>query len=643
MRPRNSEKPLPSVAAQNRHSMFIPNDRAATTGSGAGVAHALKMAAVVLALAPASMLAQSNPIAPDYSVPAKVFPNLIKPYVNRYVPEPILSNAANVPLEAQDGKLRLSLAQVAAAVVQNNLTVAGARYYPAAAQTDLLRARSGQSPRGVDQSSIPSGVFAGATGSSILGSAGGGGGGASNAGGITGSATQVNVGPSGVFDPSLRVSFSLDRTPSPLNTQVVAGIPQVTTHTVAASVSYVQAFPSGTSFTASYGFQRQSSTQLNLLFNPDFTPGFTASVTQQLVNGFGYKVNRALIEVAQNEQAIEKESFREQVIASLAGAENAYYDLISARESVRTAEQALEVSEQLYRNNARAFDAGVMARLDVVNAEAQVKASQRDLIIAQTNVDYAELTLKSMISTNLDESLESASIETTDSFPEPDDDKLPSLQDAVAIAQKNRPEISIAGGNIKSQQDVMPFLDNALLPNVNVFGLVNTAGLYNVFGTALAYDVQFKYPQFAVGLSVSFPARNRQAQADQIRSRMELKQSQDTLVRTKSQIEVDVQNALIGVTLGRAQVRAARGAVRTNEQKTDAEKKKLAAGLSTSYNVILVERDLFAAQLAEVQARDVYAKAKVALDQAMGVTLDTNHINLDEALKGTLKTAPGVQ
>ena len=163
--------------------------------------------------------------------------------------------------------------------------------------------------------------------------------------------------------------------------------------------------------------------------------------------------------------------------------------------------------------------------------------------------------------------------------------------------------------------------------------------MYNAFGTALIDNFQFNYPQFAVGLSVSFPVRNRQAQADEIRSRLELKQSQDTLVRTKSQIEVDVQNALIGVTLGRAQVRAARGAVRTNEQKTDAEKKRLTAGLSTSYNVILVERDLFAAQLAEVQARDVYAKAKVALDQAMGVSLDANHINIDEALRGTLRTS----
>src|SRR5580658_1186197 len=248
---------------------------------------------------PGLLLAADPAVAPDYSVPAKVFPNLIKPYVNHYVPQPNLANAANVPLDVQDGKLRLSLAQVAAAVVQNNLTVAGARYYPAAAQTDLLRARSGASPRGVDQSVIPSGVFAGATGSSILGSAGGGGGGASNAGGISGSASQVNVGPSGVFDPSLSVSFSLDRTPSPLNTLVVAGVPQVTTHTAAASVRYSQAFPEGTSISASFGYQRQTSTQLSLLFNPAFTPGFTFTVAQQLANGFGFKVNRALIKVAE--------------------------------------------------------------------------------------------------------------------------------------------------------------------------------------------------------------------------------------------------------------------------------------------------------------------------------------------------------
>jgi outer membrane protein TolC len=210
----------------------------------------------------------------------------------------------------------------------------------------------------------------------------------------------------------------------------------------------------------------------------------------------------------------------------------------------------------------------------------------------------------------------------------------------VDTANKNRPEISVAQGNIKSQQDVLPFLKNALLPNVNVFALVNTVGLYNLYSTSSLYLVQAKYPQFAFGVSITFSVHNRQALADDIRSRLELQQSRDTLVRTQSQIEVDVQNALIAATQGKAQVAAARAAVRLAEQQLDAEQKRLVAGLSTSYNVILIQRDLFTAQLAEVQARDAYAKARVTLDQAMGVTLENSHVSLDEALRGTLASAP---
>lgn len=577
------------------------------------------------------------PTLPDYSKAARVFPRVDLPYRNRPVDKGILANAPNDLLEVHDGKLRLSMAQVISLVVQNNLTVAGARYYLSEAQTDLLRARSGASPRGVDQATIPGGVFAGAQGGSILGTAGGSGGGASNAGGITGSASAVRISPSGTFDPTFGVSFSVDRTDSPLNSVRVSGIANVTTNTEAATFSYSQAFPSGTSISASYGVQRQGSTQLGLLFNPAYTPGFTATVSQQMLNGFGYKVNRALIEVAQNEQGIERQSFKQALITAIASAQNAYWDLLSARESVRSAEQAVSVSQDLFNNNRRAFEAGVMANLDVLNAQSQLAASHRDLIIAQTNLQYAELNLKNMISENLDEPLASATIETTDGFPDADTDQIPGLTPSVEVAEKNRPEIAISKGNIKSEQDALPFIKNALLPTVNSFFLINTAGLYNLFGTSFWDNVTFKYPQWSVGLTISLPARNRQAQADDIHTRLELRQMQDSSVRAQSQVEIDVQNALIAMRQGKEQVRAAHEAVLLEEQQSESEQKKLAAGLSTSYNVVLVERDLFAARLAEVQARDTYAKAKVSLDQVMGVTLDTNRIDLDDAIRGISK------
>ena len=71
-------------------------------------------------------------------------------------------------------------------------------------------------------------------------------------------------------------------------------------------------------FAVSYSFQRQGSTQRHLLFDPAFVPGFTASVSQQLLNGFGFRVNRSLIRVAENEQKIEGQSFRQQVTSALA-------------------------------------------------------------------------------------------------------------------------------------------------------------------------------------------------------------------------------------------------------------------------------------------------------------------------------------
>src|SRR5580704_8618193 len=87
---------------------------------------------------------------PDYTVGTRPFPRIWQPYMAPRIAEPELTNPNTQALTVEDGKLRLSMAQLVALVVENNLAVASARYFPSIAQTDLLRARSGASPRGVD-------------------------------------------------------------------------------------------------------------------------------------------------------------------------------------------------------------------------------------------------------------------------------------------------------------------------------------------------------------------------------------------------------------------------------------------------------------------------------------------------------------
>src|SRR5262249_38425961 len=146
----------------------------------------------------------------------------------------------------------------------------------------------------------------------------------------------------------------------------------------------------------------------------------------------------------------------------------------------------------------------------------------------------------------------------------------------------------------------------------------------------LTQFVHFKYPEYAVGFAVTIPVKNRSAQADNTRAQLDERQAETSLKKTTNQVGMEGRNAIIGLGQGKAQVASARQAVVLNQRNVDAGEKKLAAGMATSYDVILLQRDLLAAQVAEVQAHASYAKARVEMDRAQGVILDKNHVTLEK-------------
>ena len=149
------------------------------------------------------------------------------------------------------------------------------------------------------------------------------------------------------------------------------------------------------------------------------------------------------------------------------------------------------------------------------------------------------------------------------------------------------------------------------------------------------------YPETAVGMSFGAAIRNRSAQADNIRSQLERNQTRNQRAKHRAiRFNLQVQQSRIGLIQGKAQVEAAREAVRLAQESRDAEQEKLRGGLSTAYNVILKERDLVSAQYAAVQVEGNYANALVAMDQATGTTLERNGVRLDDALSGIVTTPP---
>ena len=581
----------------------------------------------------------------DYSRGPGWFPGVLQPYREQTIPPLVLDNSPRLESLIRDGKLDLTLSDALALALENNLDIAVQRYLPPMAQNDVLRASSGQAARGVQGATVPSGLSAGALGAGITGA--GGGTGLGSAGGITGGGGAVSIGASGNFDPAVSFNFSWDRNSSPLNTQVVSGVPVVTGYATAFSGSYTQLFPTGTSYFLSLSSQRQSSTQQNLRFNPAVVSRFSAGFNQPLLSGFGLLPNERFLRVARNNTRVSEEVFRQQLITTIVQVENAYWDLAALQENIRVAGQSLAVSQRLLQDNRIRLDIGTMSPLDVTSAEAEVAARTRDLTVATTNLQLQETALKNMLSRKPSPELDTARIVLKDRMPEPRDSDLPEVEKALASAFESRPDLRQAEGNLKNQEIAVRFTENSLLPSLAAFGLFAGAGLdgkeVKLTGGALgslSQTFSYEYPEYAGGVSISVPIRNRVAQADNLRSQLEYRQMRLGLQRTRNQIALEVRKAIIGLIQGKAQVQAAHEAVRLAREIWEGEQQKLEAGASTSYQVILRERDLRSAELAEVNANVSYAKALVEMDRAMGATLDRNGIEIEDALSGSVGKLP---
>ena len=595
-----------------------------------------------------------QPQTPDYSANPKWFPNIASAYKPQRTPPVDLNNSKALSEMVHDGKIELSLQQLAAAVIENNLRLGVDRYNNYFAQADLLRTKAGQAARGVQSAGaeIPDALFSAAIGAGVGGGAGFGGG-LGGVGGITASPRTLTVSPRGGFDPNVSVDFSWDRTTNPLNTVVVAGSPVVTTNTAFFSFGYQQAFTTGTSFSVDVANERQTSTQRSLIYNPDVITRMSVIAVQQLTNGFGRPFNRRFQTVARNNVEFIREWFLQQVDTILAQAEGSYWNLVSAQEQVKATEQALQAAQRLYENNKRQAEIGTLAPLDVVSAQSQVASTQRNLIVAQTNLQQEELVLKSFFSKQITDVLGDAHIVATDPLPAPQDADILPLDEAIATAARNRPEVPEAEATFRNNQVAVKVTQKFLKPTFNVFAQFATAGLSGdqVISTAggipilvrggLAQELnQFfrvKYPEYAIGFALTIPIKNRSAQADNARATLQERQSELSVQNTQNQIGVEVRAASISLMQTKAAVTAATSAVEFSRQSEDAEEKKRTAGLSTPYNVILAQRNLLEAQLTEAQARASYASALVEMQRSMGVLMEKSHIDPEDAIRGQIR------
>ena len=608
----------------------------------------------------------------NYAKPVSHFPNPIGPYRPRHLPPPNLSNTGRIDQFLHDGKLYLALDDAIALALENNLDIAIARYTLNIADTDILRARAGATILGTPVGLVlntPGGGVGGigaqsgaATGGTSLGAGGLGAG----TNGLVSSTLGFGP-PIGSFDPVLTGTLQEDHFSQ--ETSSSFSVPLLIQNTGTVDFAYNQAFQWGTNLSVGFNNTRATTNNIFTSLSPQLNSNFRATVTQHLLQGWGFAPNQRFIRIARNNRELSDVAFRLQVTDSVDQIENIYWDLVFAYENVRVQNESLAFAQKTLSDTKKQVEIGSLAPIEVVRAQSTVATDQQAVTTAMTNLQLQQLLMKNAISRTLkDPTLATAEVIPTSTMDVPAQEPIVPAEDLINESLRHRPELVESRIDLNSRELSNKAVRSSLLPTLDLFAYYGGSGLGGAqnsaslcadqnpqqfgcaptpvsstgYGSTLNQLVNSSAPDKGVGLQLNIPLRNRAAQAVQIRSELEFRQAQLRLQQIENQVAVEVRNAQFDVQLNRASVDSARAAVELGRQSLDAEQKKYQFGTSTTTLVLQNQSQLATAESTLVNAMVAYEKSKVELDRATGQLLDHYGISIEDAARGQVTRQPKV-
>lgn len=462
------------------------------------------------------------------------------------------------------------------------------------------------------------------------------------------------------FEPYFFLSSNVSRVSQPSTSQL-NGAAVASTLSGNYSASIQQALPTGTLYSASVGISRSSSNSAFNTFNPYYSGVASYQVTQQLLQNRGRMINLKPLMVAKNNKKLSDLQFEASVIDLVANAEGSYWDLVFAQKQIEVSARALELAEKLVHDDERQIQIGTMAPSDKVTAESAVAQREFQKVATVYANDQIQDQIKRLITNVPDASLVLAKLFPVDTIPQPRDNDLMPIGDAVKYALENRVEMRQAAVQLQNHDLDVMYTKNQLLPLLSVnagytqYGIggvqrqlsslgstnaviVSEGGLGDAFGQLFG----FGYTGYRVGFNLQVPLLNRSAQADNARAMTDRRNSQSQKDLLASNIAVQVRNADSQVQMARAQITAAQKAHELANQTLTADSKKLQLGTLAAPQLVITtdQQNLTQAETNEIQSFISYAKALIAYNHALGRTLQRHNIEIEKEMTASNNPEP---
>lgn len=413
--------------------------------------------------------------------------------------------------------------------------------------------------------------------------------------------------------------------------------------------------PTGTLYNVNLTQTRIDNNTIINAFNPYYTASLNVTVSQPLLRnaGPGNETRRQIELAILNENGSTAQTLSN-ASTTIASVENAYWDLVSAWRLVAIQEAALRQTVEQQNSNVRLARHGAAAPIDAVESSAQVAVFQDNVFSALQAVSSLQNTLKSLILDNPGDPIWRANLMPTTSVEQTP--TAPSLEQLVATAMKNRPELAQAAAQEQQAQVNLAYSKNQRLPQVDLQlqyqgnGLAGNAlpPIGGAFGSQTpppylhggygqAYGNIGHFPTYSAGVVISTPIGNHTANADYAAAKEQDRIAKIDSANVDQRIVFDVRNALQTFESAQSRLYAARRATEASQQVYASELRRFRAGESTTFLVTQRQIELTQNQGRELTAQTDFDKAVVELSRADGTILSANNVNVQTLGEGALQ------
>lgn len=318
----------------------------------------------------------------------------------------------------------------------------------------------------------------------------------------------------------------------------------------------------------------------------------------------GGSVEGAINQARYQKNIADLEYYRTEADTKLA-AVKAYYQYLENIKLAEVQEQSVNDYASHLKNVQQQFDAGIVAKLDVLTSNVSLANAKSESITANNNRDVAEANLNNIMRIPMNTKLNPLDKE----FPEPEFDLT--LEQAIAMAQKYRWELIEADYNVRIANESLRVARAGYMPTLAVNGGYSwdKAGIGEV-----------QEDDWSVTGTVSWNLWDGGATDAAIKTaRANIRIAEEQLLQSREMVELEVRQDYLDVLAAKEQIRATEASVAQAEEAYKIATVRYSSGVGINLDVLDAELQLNTARTNYITALYNYNIGLATLEHAMGI------------------------